>query len=273
MNISALVINPLAKFICGDTNEAPYMTGTTLVEFFRRYGFQDNYESGFPSRWVYTEEKVKSLNGTTILEDVLIDVLDSRRYLFAKVSFEHAIHAVNNILKFDGYMVVLENDKVIIKGTQIAAVESKIAVAIDHRFIFDQIIKATEKVNNGDYSGAITNARSLIEAVCIDIIEKKEAIEVRNDGNVDSLWARTKKALKLDLKDKTDLPESIFQILGGIDTAVKGFAGLSNNASDRHATKFKTRKHHARLAVNLSLAIADFLFESMEYQSSNSNAT
>jgi hypothetical protein len=65
---------------------------------------------------------------------------------------------------------------------------------------------------------------------------------------------------------KDQLPDSVMQILGGIDTTVKGLAGLSNNAGDRHANKFKTRKHHAQLAVNLSLAISDFLFESLQYK-------
>jgi Abortive infection C-terminus len=71
--------------------------------------------------------------------------------------------------------------------------------------------------------------------------------------------------MKLEI-DKETLPEFVVQILSGIDTAIKGLAGLSNNAGDRHANKFNTRKHHAKLAVNLSMTIADFLIDSWNYQ-------
>jgi abortive infection Abi-like protein len=71
--------------------------------------------------------------------------------------------------------------------------------------------------------------------------------------------------MKLEI-DKDTLPDFVIQILSGIDTAIKGLAGLSNNAGDRHANKFNTRKHHAKLAVNLAMTISDFLIESWNYQ-------
>ncbi|MBK9794725.1 MAG: abortive infection family protein [Sphingobacteriales bacterium] len=71
--------------------------------------------------------------------------------------------------------------------------------------------------------------------------------------------------MKLEINKET-LPEYVIQILSGIDTATKGLAGLSNNAADRHANKFNTKKHHARLAVNLAMTITDFLIDSWNYQ-------
>ncbi len=59
--------------------------------------------------------------------------------------------------------------------------------------------------------------------------------------------------------DKDSLPDTIIQILSGIDSVVKGLAGLSNDSADRHATKFQTKKHHAKLAVNAAITISDFL--------------
>ena len=72
--------------------------------------------------------------------------------------------------------------------------------------------------------------------------------------------------MKLEI-DKETLPDFVFQIVSGLETSIKGLAGLSNKAGDRHANKFKTKKHHAKLAVNLSMTIADFLIESWNYQS------
>lgn len=71
--------------------------------------------------------------------------------------------------------------------------------------------------------------------------------------------------MKLEIEKET-MPEYVVQILSGIDTATKGLAGLSNNAGDRHANKFNTKKHHAKLAVNLATTLSDFLLESRNYQ-------
>ena len=113
-----------------------------------------------------------------------------------------------------------------------------------------------------DFSGAITNARSLTEAVLIYVIETVEKIEVKNDGKITNLWSRAKKSLKLDL-DKAELPEYVFQILTGLDSIITGLAGLSNNAGDRHANKFNTRKHHAKVAVNSAMTLCDFVIDIM----------
>ena len=89
--------------------------------------------------------------------------------------------------------------------------------------------KCQQKISADDFNGAITNARTLTEAVLIHVIETIELKEIKNDGNILNLWTRAKKALKIDLK-KDEIPETVFQILSGLDTALNGLAGLSNNA-------------------------------------------
>ena len=80
-----------------------------------------------------------------------------------------------------------------------------------------------------------------------------------------NLYKRVKKILNITL-DKNKLPATILQIISGLDSIVSGLAGLSNNSGDRHANKFNTMKHHARLAVNSTMTLVDFLLESKEYQ-------
>ena len=120
-------------------------------------------------------------------------------------------------------------------------------------------------IEQGDFNGAITNARSLAEAVMIEIIEKHEGKEIRNDGKIENLYKQVKKILNLTIDPKT-MPQTVLQILSGLDSIVGGLAGLSNNSGDRHANKFNTKKHHARLAVNSTMTLVDFLLESKEYQ-------
>ena len=176
-----------------------------------------------------------------------------------------AVAAVNELLLYDGYELILIGNLYKIRDRAIIAVKSVSAVNIDQDFSREQIAKCDKKLAEGDFNGAITNARSLIEAVFIEIIEKLENTQIKNDGSIENLWKRVKGLMKLDV-EKDIYPDFVIQILSGIDTSVKGLAGLSNNAGDRHANKFKTRKHHGRLAVNLSITISDFLFESLEYQ-------
>nr|WP_223845650.1 abortive infection family protein [Flavobacterium selenitireducens] len=102
----------------------------------------------------------------------------------------------------------------------------------------------------------------------IHVIENIEKVEVKNDGNILALWARAKKALKIDLK-KEDIPDFVFQILAGLDTSLNGLAALSNNAGDRHANKFNTKKHHAKLAVNVSMTLSDFLVDVLNERNKN----
>jgi hypothetical protein len=78
--------------------------------------------------------------------------------------------------------------------------------------------------------------------------------------------------MKLEI-DKETLPEFVIQILSGLETSIKGLAGLSNNAGDRHANKFRTRKHHAKLAVNLSMTISDFLIDSWDFNLSKKGSS
>ncbi len=45
--------------------KSQYRSGPMLVEFFNELGFHDVYGQGFPSRWIYTEDRLKALNGTS----------------------------------------------------------------------------------------------------------------------------------------------------------------------------------------------------------------
>ena len=60
MIISQKTIEKLRELI---NEETEYHSGSKLVTFFNQYGFRDVCGNGFPSRWIYTEEKTRALNG------------------------------------------------------------------------------------------------------------------------------------------------------------------------------------------------------------------
>ncbi|MCX3266458.1 abortive infection family protein [Pedobacter agri] len=265
MTLSEYSITHLGKAICGDVDYMPYQTGPMLVTFFNKYGYNEVYgQEPFPSRWKYTEDKCRELNGTPLIKQAIEDSIDPRRFLKLPITVENAVAELNEILNFDKLAITKVNEyyKLISIGGLI--VEPSTAVAIGHDFVSEQIEKCKTKLTQEDYNGAITNARSLLEAIFIDIIERYQSIPFKSDGDLDNLWRATKKVMNLQL-NKDTMPDFVIQILSGIDTSLKGLAALSNKAGDRHATKFKARKHHAKLAVNLAMTIADFILESWDF--------
>ena len=60
MRISERSISALAKIVTGDSQISPYKSGPVLVRLFNEFGAKDVYGQGFPSRWYYAEEKIRS---------------------------------------------------------------------------------------------------------------------------------------------------------------------------------------------------------------------
>lgn len=265
MKISEHTLNHLAKAVCGDSGYTPYIKGYELVIFFNKYGCNDTYEQGFPSRWKYTEDKLRELNDTDIIRQIIEDIVDPRRFHGLEITVENAVEQINGFLKYDKIELKKIGDFYKLSDTTGTLIQPETAKGINHNFINEQIEKCHKKIYDEDFNGAITNSRSLVEAVFIEIIERHEQKEIKNDGDIENQWRQVKKIMKLEI-EKSTLPDYVIQILSGIDTAIKGLAGLSNNAGDRHANKFNTKKHHAKLAVNLAMTIADFILESWNYQ-------
>ncbi len=94
---------------------AIYRKGQDLVKFFNKLGSNEIYESGFPSRWKYTDEKLRQINGTPEIDKCI-------KMAFAPVSFRGRINELdalityfNETLQFDKWQVVREEDVIRLK--------------------------------------------------------------------------------------------------------------------------------------------------------------
>jgi len=270
MKITERTIKFLGKTLCGDNGLLPYKSGPKLVDFFVDFGADDQYEEGFPIRWKYTEEKVRQFNNSETLKQILENSVDPRDFMDGGIDAEATINNINEYLKFDGFELKKVGEYYKIHDSKGLLVKTEKVNELNHDFIKEQIDKCNSKIESGDFNGAITNARSLVEAVMIEIIEKHEGKEIKNDGKLDNLYKQVKRILNLTIDPKI-LPPTVIQILSGLDSITSGLAGLSNNSGDRHANKFQTKKHHARLAVNSTMSLIDFLLDSREYQSNKDN--
>ena len=136
---------------------------------------------------------------------------------------------------------------------------------VNHVFIEEQGHKCDKKIEAGDFDGAITNARSLVEAVMLEIERQLSATPLQYDGDLIKLNKRVQSLLNLDPARK-DISEVLRQVLSGLTSVVNGIAGMRNKMSDAHASTFKASKHHAKLAVNSAKTLADFILDTNAHQ-------
>lgn len=265
MKLSDFTLEKLVPIICRDNSCMPYLSGPRLVYFFNGHGFNEVYTQGFPSRWKFILEKLHDANGNDVLIEIIEAAMDTRRFVDNTYSCDEAGKTINQIIKFDKYELNLVRESYRLVSGETKLVQPDTAVSFDDHFFREQIEKCERKIEQDDNNGAITNARSLVEAIFIEIIESHQGKEAKNDDDLNNLWKQLMTILRMEINN-VKMPDTIIQILSGIDSTLKGLAGLSNNAKDRHAHKFKTRRHNAKLAVNVALTISDFMLDSWNYQ-------
>ncbi len=271
MNLSEYTIEFLGSAIAGDLDGFPYRSGPQLVKFFNQFGARDVYPSGggFPTRRIYAQDKLREINGTAVLKEVLSNALDPREFSKGSMNADDAIKLINKNLKYDGYEVVPDGLMYKVRDLSAGKVKleasAKIPDELSQLTIDENIRKCETKLSEGDFSGAITNARTLIEAVLIGIEKDQDANAAEYDGDLVRLYKRVQKLLNLE-PDRKDISDSLRQILSGLTSIVNGLAAMRNKMSDAHAATYRPSRHHAKLAVYAATTLADFLFETKNYQ-------
>ncbi|PFY25752.1 hypothetical protein COL47_00290 [Bacillus toyonensis] len=264
----------LAETIAGDNEYSFGRTGAELVVFFNEFGFNDRYGKGFPTRWVYAEEKIKEIIKQGDFTRFLNYALDESKYFeYQESEYEMQDEIVafwNKYLKFDGYEIIRDNNSIILtnlKGEMVEVPQKELEV-LSTEFMTEQISKCEKKINEEDFNGAITNARSLVEEVLLAIEERATGERGRNDGDMSRLYNRVKPYLNFD-PSQEGINEPLKQILSGLNSIVIGLGRLRSKASDAHAPEAgikRVPKHHAVLAVNASKTFTLFVLSSLVYR-------
>jgi len=252
MKVSEFTIKHLSKIINGDCGYTPYLTGSTLVELFNRYGFRDTYGQGFPSRWLYVEEKIKKLNRSIKLAKVIEEIVDPRSYYDTEFKVAEAVEKINKIILHDGYLLIEKGKRYKIVSTESVDIEPESLGEIENDFLTEQIKKCDDKILEGDFDGAITNARTL----------SKYDSDYQHKGDLIAAYKRIKRFLNLD-PSNIDYSDSIKQILSGLISIINGLANMRNEMSDAHTRRYKPEKRHSKLAVNSSKTLSEFLIDTL----------
>lgn len=103
MILSKKTLEKLRELI---NEETEYRSGPKLVEFFNNLGFNDSYGQGFPSRWMYTDEKISKINGTPELDKCIKTVLAPANFIGNFQKLDEHIRDFNQYLTFDKWKLV-----------------------------------------------------------------------------------------------------------------------------------------------------------------------
>lgn len=278
IEVSPLTLDALVTAISGGSHlnkgglgpYGPYRSGPEIIEFFRPFGFDEAYSHGFGSRQPHVREKLLELNGTAQMKQVIEESVGPRHFIeLEEVSEDDAAAYLNEYLIHDGYKLVRVRRRYRLRDASGSPVEtgelSFEALTERHEMIDEQITKCERRLEEGDYTGAITSARSLVEGVLQEIEVLLDPSPPSYDGKLSPLYKRVYQKLNLD-PSQEELNDTAREVLSGLISVVSGLAPMRNKMGDAHAFVYRPHRHHAELAVNAAKSVVNFLDGTLTYQ-------
>lgn len=136
------------------------------------------------------------------------------------------------------------------------------AGVLDLTYVQELETKTNQRLAKGDDDdGAITTARTMLEAVLEELDRKLNDTPCDHKGDLMKLFKVVAKRLRID-DERADLDDNFKQVVRGLVQVVNGLAPIRNKMSDGHARVRKPAPHHARVIVNAAKTVATFLVES-----------
>ncbi len=86
--------------------ETEYRSGPQLVSFFNSLGFNDVYGQGFPSRWQYTDDRLRQINGSPELDKCIRTLFNPANFIENFPSLDSHIDTFNKYLVFDKWKII-----------------------------------------------------------------------------------------------------------------------------------------------------------------------
>ena len=131
MILNDTTLESLRDFI---NEKTVYRTGPELVKFFNSLGFNDTYHSGFPSRWQYTDEKLRKINGTPKIEKCIQMVFAPQNFIGDYKRLDQLINEFNQYLAFDDWKVLRDGKD--IKFTEADQIDFSYPSELDNEKLF-----------------------------------------------------------------------------------------------------------------------------------------
>ena len=257
----------------------PYLSGPMLCELSQKFGYYQEYYWGNSSkpnlsRWQYMDnilEYVIKENKTSQLLSYMMEkerFSDSLRNLnnvndiekMYKYIIKKVIDQINSILYFGRHELVIINNQYIIKN-----IDEKINIdvpninIVDRDYIKDLSERAMKDIDEGNLDSAITKSRTILEETFCYAIEIKGE-EPSESGDIGKLYKQVKDLYSMHANK--DMDKRVNKLLSGLENIVQSIAEMRNNGSDSHGLgnkRVNISDYHARLAVNSSTTMAEFI--------------
>lgn len=112
-----------------------YRSGPKLVQFFNEFGFNDSYGQGFPSRWMYTDERLSTINGTPELDKCIKQLFSPINFIGRIQELDNLINDLNQYLAFDKWRIVRNGADISFKRLDKVEVEEPTASNQEDTFL------------------------------------------------------------------------------------------------------------------------------------------
>lgn len=273
--ISFQTLRAVARVICGDpalgSTEpiSPYRTQRRLTEFFLEDLALERPETvEGTSRLSWTEAWLKAFNGTSQLRRIIEAAVRPVDFVDSDFDIAATVKHLNGLLNHDNLKLVKSGDRYILSsssGVQLPdPTEAEIDILSD-TYIQELAAKCDMRMADCDFEGAITVARTMLEAVLGELEECITGTRADYKGNMPKQFKAVSKLLRMD-DERPDLDDRFKDVIRGLVMVANGLAPLRNKMSDGHARQRKPAPHHARVVVNAAKTVATFLIESYVYQ-------
>ena len=251
------------------------------------------------------KESFSPINGNAIefveyFDCIHKEILDCSKWSSPKLNAElvkkialqmqslYAIYEINHILKSIGVenlsdeppaskrvyvqekLCDASTQDIILLAKDLGVIENTISIdrcsqAIGSEYLDEQASKCNKKLADGDYDGAITNARTFLEEILLAIEEKITGTRGSYSGNLPQLYKKI--ANKLNMRND-EYSGPLRKLLDGMEQSIAAVGGISDKVGDRHAatTTYKPSERHARLVINACFTLGDYLVSSYQAQ-------
>lgn len=255
----------------------PYLSGPDLCGLSTLFGPPMSYSWGKSaanlSRWQYLDNLMEHCIKEKRCSDLLAYLFGKEQ--FSKMLFGHGadeieaaythityeiIQKINGILYFGGNELTVIGKQFIVKpiGSTVTVQAPQIK-SIDREYIKSISNRAMQDVEQGNFDSAITKSRTLLEETFCYVVEKKGAAP-SDSGDIAKLYKQVRTLYNMHTDGNTD--RRINTLLSGLNSIVSAIAEMRNKDSDAHgvgANRIAIDEHHARLFVNSSMTMADFI--------------
>lgn len=132
MILSAKSLKMLREMI---NEKTEYRSGPVLINFFNGFGFNESYGQGFPSRWAFTDECLKKINGTQTLDQCIKQVFSPVNFINRLPELDNLLKEFNQYLAFDKWRVIREGAEISLKALDKIILEEDAATMHENGFL------------------------------------------------------------------------------------------------------------------------------------------